>query len=49
MERNAAALNRRQFLARTVAGTALLAAGTASVPQVVHAVSNDNMATPPPE
>ncbi len=47
MERNVDAVNRRQFLCRTVAGTALMAAGTVSIPSVLHAVSNENMAAPP--
>jgi superoxide dismutase, Fe-Mn family len=47
MKRNVVDLNRRQFLAGAVAGTALLAAGAVSVPSVLHAVSNDKKATPP--
>lgn len=47
MERNVVTVNRRQFLTGTVAGTALLAAGTIGVPSVLHAVSNNKKEMPP--
>jgi len=47
MENNAVAVNRRQFLAGTVAGTALLAAGAVCVPSVLHAVSDNKAAATP--
>ena len=48
MERNDAAVNRRQFLAGTIAGAALLTAGAVSVPSVLRAVSNEQTTAPPP-
>lgn len=46
MEKVAADLNRRQFLAGTMAGSALLATGALGAPSLLHAASGDGV---PPE
>lgn len=47
MEHDVAVVNRRQFLAGTVAGAALLTTGAVGVPSMLHAVSSSNTAVPP--
>lgn len=47
MEKVAADLNRRQFLAGAMAGSALLAAGTVGAPSLLHAASGDKVPASP--